>query len=143
MKKKILAMFTAFMMLISFVTPTFANENTANTSKENTIETRAVPMTTHNFTKTKTINGVTVKIRITCYERLLGAASIMEYTSGDCTLVSTSGGSARITSDFISGSAGVGVDDDLIIIVYFTYTNESGATGSSSVSFTIRENELV
>lgn len=143
MKKKVIALFTAFMMLVSFVTPTFAKENIIEVNEEKIVDTRAVPGATHYFTKTRTAGGVAVKIKIQCDERYLTDTSIVNYTSGNCTLVSVQGGTARITGDFKSGSTGVGVDNDLIVIVYYTYSNDNGTTGSSSVSFTIRGNKLV
>ena len=142
MKKKILSIFTALFMLISFATPTFAQEKVSDNNFI-TFDSRAIPQDRRAYTKTKTISGMTVKIKIECTEIYTTAGSIMNYVSGDCSVVSVDGGTVTLTSDFKSGSAGVGVDDDLIVIVYFNYKTDSGYTGSSSISFTIRGNSLV
>lgn len=144
MKKKILALLSASLMLALFTVPAFAQgSNESDNQNDVTSVTRVLPSETRTYTKTKTVGGVTVSIKINCTETYTGVGSIVSYTSGNCSVASVSGGTVTITGDFKSGTAGIGVDDDLIVIVYFNYKPNSGSSGSSSISFTIRGNSLV
>lgn len=144
MKKNILALFIALTMLMNFITPVKAECTIINTNSNSYNAERALPVYTKYYTKSKTINGVTVKIRIKCTEYYItGNISNIVYNSGDCYIVDVEGGSAYLTGDYRSGSAGLGNNNDLVIVVDYSYTSNTGYNGSNSITFTIRGNELV
>ena len=112
--------------------------------KAEEVISKAPPVTTHTFTKSKTINGSTVKVQIKCNQRFDAFLNDgITYAEGSAKIVSVSGGgTARVMGTTSSGSTSSTSDDLLVVIVHVRLT-KSGKTTDFDVNFAIRGTQSV
>lgn len=140
MKKRIASLLTIIMVVFAFVAPVKAEDSAL--SSNDTVG-RAGTVYKRSYTKSRTFNGVSVTIQIICDEYNMGGISLITYTSGNCKVVSVSGGGVTLIGDYSDGSAGNGTNDELKVIIYYDYINDFGRTGTTSMTFTIKGTSLV